>query len=72
MTEEQKGVVCDIYCKYRDRADQIVKASLAHPDNKALVWMREGAEQILEKKCSVCILNEAKTDETLMPKGGKE
>lgn len=58
MTEYQKEMVCDIYCKYRERADQVVKASLAHPNNKPLMRMREGAENMLKKKCRECILNE--------------
>ena len=58
MTEHQKEVVCDIYCKYKDRANQVIKASESHPGNKPLEWMREDAENMLKKKCSECILNE--------------
>lgn len=57
MTEYQKEIVCDIYCKYKDRAYQVIKASESHPNSKPLMWMREGAENMLKKKCSECILN---------------
>ena len=55
--EQTKKVLCDFYCKYQDRANQVIKASNAHPDNKPLMWMREGAENMLKMKCSECILN---------------
>lgn len=56
MTEKEIEMVCDIYCKYKDRACQVVKASEAHPNNKPLKWMREGAEKTLEKMCAECVL----------------
>lgn len=57
MTENQKEIICDVICKYRENADRIGKASLENPECKELKLMREGAEQALHALCEGCIVN---------------
>lgn len=60
MTEEQKARFCDEYCKYRDRADKVIKASEKNTDNEILTCIGEGAEKILSEICDICPINSIK------------
>ena len=58
MTEEQKAYFCDEYCKFRERADLVIKAQKEDSDSNILSWLREGAENKLEEISGKCPLNE--------------
>ena len=61
MTEEQKAIFCDEFCKYRDRADKVIKASEKNTDNEILTCIREGAEKILSEICEICPMSKEKS-----------
>ena len=54
MTEEQKSKFCDDYCKYRERADKVIKFRKEDTDGEVLAAIREGAEKMLAELCEHC------------------
>lgn len=46
MTDEQKAVFCDEYCKYRERADKVAKCVKDKPDSKILQYVLKVRRQL--------------------------
>lgn len=59
MTDEQKSIFCDEYCRYMDEADKYIKAAKnCTSEGKARQELIDYAQNKLTKHCEKCMLNE--------------